>query len=142
MKRESDYNLNERVVVLYLQGGWEFAGRVEFVSDKILVLRSNLGSLVIYREKVVGAMILNEEEESESTPAYHVVRPENRGEELELLGNNHYGSIIPEDMLEGQGPKIPVDFSIGMFDLKHPRTKEEKYGPSKKDSDHRKENSE
>ena len=45
---------------------------------------------------------------------------------------NHYGSIIPEDMLEGESDPTPVSFSISMLDFKDPTEKKNKYGPNKK----------
>jgi len=61
---------------VFLRGGWEFTGMVEFSSKEKVVLISDMGSLVIYKENIVAAMIIDErkkpaEVDPESAPSYN-----------------------------------------------------------------------
>jgi sRNA-binding regulator protein Hfq len=150
------YSLEGRLVSIFLRGGWEFTGRVEFSSSDKIVLSSDMGSLVVYKDNIVAAMITDETKnnkkvDAENSSKYDVVarpkiaRPpslradfEDELDEVEFYANDLYGSIIPEDMLEGSTEgQIPVSFSISLSEMKSPRVKENKNGPTEKTSEHR-----
>lgn len=154
---EDKYSLQDKLVNIFLRGGWEFTGRVEFSSKDKVVLMGEMGSLVIYKENIVAAMIIDERKingpvdpvpppsydrgmaEAGRRPPSFVVRkktPEIDPEEEEQ--QSLYGAIIPEDMLEGDSePKIPVSFSISFADLKNIRVKENEDGSTEKAPEYR-----
>lgn len=138
------YDLTGKNVEVYLEGNWAFIGLVEYSSSDIIVLDSKEGSLVLYKNKIVAAKILEDRITEEPidlniTSEYNdYIKPTFIPEENVQL--NHYGSIIPEDMLEGEADPTPVSFSISMAELKEPTEKKNKYGPSKKVRSNREKN--
>jgi len=48
-----------------------------------------------------------------------------------------YGSVIPEDMLEGKSEEPNTTFSLSMSQLKNPKTMEKQNGPTEKDDANR-----
>jgi sRNA-binding regulator protein Hfq len=141
---EDKYSLEGKLVTIFLHGSWEFTGRVEFFSKEKVVLMSDMGSLVIYKENIVAAMIIDETKaaesfEAESAPGYdNTIRKRNpRPPSLRLQDDDqeqqsHYGSVIPEDMLEGDPDPTPVSFSLSLNDLKKIGAKEGQDGSAKK----------
>lgn len=142
------YELVGKTIEVFLTGGWTFVGLVEYASPEMLVLESEEGPLILYRDKIVAAKIVEEiirknflDEVAE--PEYDVPMPLPQIEENIQL--NHYGAIIPEDMLEGKADPTPVSFTISMADFKDPKKSMEKknsYGPHKKTRNNRKKNTE
>lgn len=137
------YELVGRNVEVFLEGGWTFIGLVEYSSSEIIVLVDNDGPLILYKNKIVAAKIL---EDKIIEKPIEVVEPiEYSNQTMPIIEDenrqlNHYGSIIPEDMLEGESDPTPVSFSISMSDFTDPVEKKSKYGPSKKTRAYRKKN--
>lgn len=127
----SNYELINKQVIIYGEGGWSFEGKVEFMSSEILVLDDGSHNRVIYRNKIVAASILPEIKTEESldlikTSTYQVpVKTSAPPPSIMVEQDNHfeignaYGSIIPEDMLEGDSHVAPVDFAIQMSTFKN-----------------------
>lgn len=145
---EDKYILEGKLVSVFLRGSWEFTGRVEYSSKDKVVLLSDMGSLVIYKENIVAAMIIDETKVGESidpkpSPRYDSsIRARNsRPPTLRLDPDSdqqdHYGSVIPEDMLEGVGDQTPVSFSLSFGELKNVEGKESVNGPGQKDAGYR-----
>lgn len=146
---EDKYSLEGKLVNLFLRGSWEFTGRVEFASKDKIVLMSDMGSLVIYKENIVAAMIIDETKkkeviEEEPPPRYELgvgarnLRPASMRLTLDPDQQDQYGSIIPEDMLEESSESKTEDsFSISMFKLKNLTPKESVDGSPKKAPEHR-----
>lgn len=143
-----NYELLDRAVEIFTDGGWQFSGIVEFISPEILVLNIQNKSQVIYRDKIVAALILDNKNieqniDHEETNEY-LVKNVQPSYENDIIGGyeigNTYGSIIPEDMLEKTDEKIsPIDFSIQMSKLQQLESKVgEKSGPRKEDKTNRK----
>ena len=132
------YSLQGRVVQLLLQAGWEFSGRVEYSDETKIVLVSSKGSMVVYKQHIVAAMILDETIsqdliEDEKPRGYDIGMPVvTDGTKVDLniseKQESHYGSIIPADMLIGEDTGPQVDFSVSFGDLKNARPGENKYG--------------
>lgn len=137
---EDRYSLEGKLVTIFLRGSWEFTGRIEFASKDKVVLLSEMGSLVVYKENIVAAMIIDERKpkdtiEAETPPQYDIdTMPRNTKIPPRILldqdQQDHYGSVIPEDMLQGEPDEIPVSFSMSMQELKN--IKEKKDGPTEK----------
>lgn len=137
---EDKYSLEGKLVTIFLRGSWEFTGRVEFASKDKIVLLSEMGSLVVYKENIVAAMIIDERKrkdtiEAENPPQYDIdTMPRNTRAPPRILLDqdqlDHYGSVIPEDMLQGDPDEVPVSFSMSMQDLKS--IKEKKDGSTEK----------
>jgi hypothetical protein len=137
---EDKYSLEGKLVTIFLRGSWEFTGRVEFSSKDKIVLMSDMGPLVIYKENVVAAMIVDEtrkkdEVDPQKSPTYHerVVgrnsRPPSLRIDFDPDQQDQYGSIIPEDMLEKDSEyTAPTDFSMSMFHIKNIKAKEKADG--------------
>lgn len=145
----SKYELINKMTEIYLEGGWAFTGLVEYVSPEMIVLSIQNESIILYRNKIVAAKIIEEmiiEESIEPvTPIEYqesAVIPVIDVDAAIETQVNHYGSIIPEDMLEGTPDPTPVSFSISMSDFKKPMEKENKYGPRKKTRNSRKKDTE
>jgi sRNA-binding regulator protein Hfq len=144
---EDKYSLEGRLVSVFLRGGWEFTGMVEFSSKEKVVLISDMGSLVIYKENIVAAMIIDErkkpaEVDPESAPSYNnnarvVAQRPRLGKPEYLEEMDFYGSVIPEDMLEGKSEEPNTTFSLSMSQLKNPKTMEKQNGPTEKDDANR-----
>lgn len=151
---EDKYSLEGRLVTVFLRGSWDFTGRVEFSSKDKIVLAGDIGSLVVYKENIVAAMIIDEKKikegiEPESSLPYDIkgskglTRPPSLrvdfDDELNLDQQSFYGTGIPEDMLEGNSEKeIPVSFSISMSQFKSEKLKENsKDGPTEKTPEYR-----
>lgn len=125
------YDLIDKYVIIYGEGGWTFEGKVTFVSTEVLVLDNGSHDQVIYRNKIVAASILPETKTEENlepvkSPTYQVpVKVPSLVPAIMVEQDNHfeignaYGSIIPEDMLEGESQAAPVDFAIQMTTLKN-----------------------
>ena len=146
---EDKYSLEGKLVTVFLRGSWEFTGRVEFTSKDKIVLMSDMGSLVIYKENVVAAMIVDEikkkdEVDPQKAPPYdeRVVgrnsRPPSLRIDFDPDQQDQYGSIIPEDMLE-EDPEYsaPTDFSMSMFHLKNIKPKEKGNGSTEETPSYR-----
>jgi sRNA-binding regulator protein Hfq len=145
---EDKYSLQDKLVNIFLRGGWEFTGRVEFYSKDKVVLMGEMGSLVIYKENIVAAMIIDERKINDSVdpelapsydrgageaprrpPSFFIRRPPINTDEEEIEQQSLYGAIIPEDMLQGVAEeKFPVSFSVSMVDLKNIKPKENANG--------------
>jgi len=140
MSKEKRYSLEGKWVKLFLRSNWEFTGVVEYVNDSKVVLISDMGPLVIYKDNIVAAMILDDKKMAEtidhvSPSPYTRNTPSEVHSEVyrrshdKIEQYDQYGSVIPEDMLEGEAEKqSPISFSLNMADLKNPKTTEEKYG--------------
>lgn len=146
---EDKYSLEGKLVSLFLRGSWEFTGRVEFSSKEKIVLKSDMGSLVVYKENLVAAMIIDETKkeepiEAKNSPGYdeEVIRrnfrPQAQNADFYNEQYDRYGSIIPEDMLEGSSEEqFSTDFTISMFNLKNVGPEEGENGSGEKTSKHR-----
>lgn len=146
---DGKYSLEGKLVTVFLRGSWEFTGRVEFAEKDKIVLMSDMGSLVIYKENVVAAMIIDEtkkkeEVDREISPKYDErvsgrnSRPPSLRIDFDADQQDQYGSIIPEDMLEEDSEyKSSTDFSINMLQFRNVTTKEKKDGSTEKTPEHR-----
>lgn len=118
------YSLNEQVVRLFLDAGWTFDGRVEYSDETKIVLKSDLGSLVVYKSSIVAAMILKDKDLKalKNEPHIEEDKPRPAGRTMiEEYQEKYFGSMIPSDMLiEDEEDKIPVDFSLSMANLRNP----------------------
>jgi len=125
---EKEYSLDGKLVTVFLDGPWEFHGRVEFAAEDKIVLTSDLGSMVIYRESIMAAMIHEEEKELEELidpelgEKYNVVVPQDGWQTLEQA--DYYGAAIPADMLLEGEDSYQVDLSLSMSGLKNPQPKQ------------------
>jgi len=146
------YPLEDRVVQLFLSGPHEFAGRVEHIDDDKIVLKSEMGSLVIYRKHIIAAMILDEKSSRDSidrmsTRTYDNSMSSPTSTTADGIGayiedefqENHYGSVIPSDMLIGEDEGPQLSFSLNMSDLKDPKIRGDKYGSTEENGLNRKE---
>jgi hypothetical protein len=146
---EDQYSLEGKLVNLFLRGSWEFTGRVEFASKDKVVLMSDMGSLVIYKENIVAAMIIDEKNsketiEEKSRPSYDLgvssrnARPPGLRLDFDSDQQDYYGAVIPEDMLSGmKDSEVPVSFSISMSEMKNAKPKENLDGSTEKTSSYR-----
>lgn len=136
------YKLENKLVSLYLLGNWSFKGRVDFVSEKTIVLNINSELMVIQREKLVSALIHDETKKEDSieqivSPQYQAVAPETEFEDIQSTYS--YNSFIPEDMLEGEPEKYVADFAVSFAPISITTDKkEETNGSSKKTRSSRK----
>lgn len=141
---EDNYSLEGKLVTIFLRGSWEFTGRVEFASKDKVVLASDMGSLVVYKENIVAAMIIDEKKEKEITEvepatqydmpiATRNSRPASLRIPYEPEGQDqYYGSVIPEDMLEGDSATPPVSFTMSMQELRTAKPEEVNNDPTEK----------
>lgn len=143
------YNLINKQVNIYCTGGWNFIGKVEFISLEILVLDDGMDKMVLYRDKIVGAMILDDKKIEEikepvKEPQYQPKSKVAASEPLDLMENIYggaYGSIIPNDMLEGEDDRPQVDFAIQMSSLRQLDNEGVSLGSNKETKINRKRNS-
>ena len=111
---KTEENLIDKVITLYLDGGWEVSGLVRSVSDNKIVLEHEQtgGLFLVFREKV---SCLRLEDETKRAPGEnkenveskeHVLRKkENKeihdpGFPMNEIGYNDSGMSIPRGMLE------------------------------------------
>jgi len=118
------YGLEDKMVTVFLVGPHEFTGVVEHSDKEKLVLIGQDGPFVIYKDKIVAAMIIDETKlkklsEVVSSEEYGSLRGENLLPEA-VQEHSHYGSVIPEDMLIGDSNEPEVSFSLSMSSLKNP----------------------
>ena len=117
---KKEENLINKMVSLYLDGGWEVRGRVKSVSDsKIVLEQDHTGELfLVFREKVSCLRL-----ESASGPSSGVNRPQTpseppvlRGEAESFpsndIGYNDSGMSIPRGMLENLPEEYDDDLSV------------------------------
>jgi hypothetical protein len=120
-------------VTLYLSGGHIVGGRVESSSDKEVVIVNDTGIMIASRDMISGIMVTHSETNTEDriepviASAYHDIeaKPEEveeyyQPESNELGQGNHYGSVLPADMLIGEDDEPQVDFAVTMSSLRNP----------------------
>lgn len=131
---EEKYSIEGKFVTIFTVGPFEFSGMVEYASKDKIVLTKLGGSLVIYRDKIVGAIIIEDIKLEDSIDDIEPERYEYSPEEEDVGDieeqSSYYGSVIPEDMLVGESTEPPVSFSFSLSDLKNARKKGEGYGSS------------
>jgi hypothetical protein len=120
------FDLMDKNVRFYMDGGWEFLGKVVFLDlEKIIITNFDEENIVIYREKISAAKIVDEinledEVDAVMNTGYHNVMSPAVHPALYNETNN-FGAFIPEDMLkeDKNKKKSPqVDFSISLQQLK------------------------
>ena len=139
MKKENVFK--DSNVTLYLVGGHKLDGRIVEISEEEIVLdlgdydpgtliarRTMVSGIVIWGERItegsidpVSVSTYHESEEEEPLDEEPYYEPEQN-----TLGQgNHYGSVLPSDMLIGEDPHS-VDLSIAMSSLKNAKPKRER----------------
>ena len=126
-------NLEGKYITIYTDGGWKAEGTVQLdKKDRLGIIANDDSIFIILKAKI--AMIRTddqrkpEEKQEEKSPSYHHPvgkvsrRPSEEAEgyaptESNTLGEgNQYGSLIPEDLLEGATEGKPTDdFAINFF---------------------------
>jgi len=116
---KTEENLIDKVITLYLDGGWEVSGLVRSVSDgKITLEQEHTGELfLVFREKVSCLRLHGEgtrvPDEGKSVVENAVRKKENYdyGFPMNEIGYNDSGMSIPRGMLENL-PEEEDDLSI------------------------------
>lgn len=128
--------LKGELVQLYLDGGFIVEGIIEEDSDsQDIFLKTLDGTLLVSRNKISGILIpVIKEPDGFLKPTIATTAFQDigiRDEELEqplvyqpeentLGSGNHYGSVLPADMLVGDEEEPPVDFVVTMTSLNNP----------------------
>jgi len=117
---KTEETLIDKVITLYLDGGWEVSGLVKSVSDgKIVLEQEHTGGLfLVFREKVSCLQIQGERTRapSESPGAKTVakeVEKDDYGFPMNDIGYSDSGMSIPRGMLENlpeEDPDLSVTF--------------------------------
>ena len=117
---KTEENLIDKVITLYLDGGWEVSGVVKSVSDnKIALEREHTGELfLIFREKVSRLRLEGERQaySNESKEASEDVvkkkKTHDYGFPMNDIGYNDSGMSIPRGMLENLPEEDDDDLAI------------------------------
>jgi len=151
------YDLVGKIVELHLVSGKTFSGMVEFKNTLRVVLVGNCGTIVIQRDKIEAAVILDLKEsitsiDKISNPRYYnnvgnipEAKSESYLHDISLRNRidqeSYYGSMIPSDMLIGEETEPEVNLSITMSSLKNIKSEgETEYDSAKKDGSYIKKN--
>ncbi len=147
MDNRDNLTIEDKVVTIYTKGNFIFHGLVDYIAETQVVLEDNEDFVIIYREEIVAIKIHNRK--NDSTPLtipkeekkqegrdnkYYNFSGIQLPEKVDLFTDeyleqaNHYGSLIPEDMLiPDPNKKSEPDLSM-TFDTKVER----KNGSNKK----------
>jgi hypothetical protein len=129
-------NLKNSKITLFLLGGHKITGVVLDTDEDTIFMSLDEDLLVASREMVAGVLIHSEikaEEliDRETTPRYDSSEPEIEvsqevyDPETNTLGpGNHYGSVLPSDMLIGDDDEPEVSFAVTMSSLQSVRPKD------------------
>jgi hypothetical protein len=117
---KAEENLIDKVITLYLDGGWEVSGLVRSVSDgKIALEQEHTGELfLVFREKVSCLRLKGEEkslpDENKQVFENAVKKKENYdyGFPMNEIGYNDSGMSIPRGMLENLPEEEDDDLSV------------------------------